>query len=156
MKSQLQVYGERLQIRAERKELNKKLETNANNLSNLQEECTHELVLAFDDHKLHKIGPIYNCFCPACGKIISIYQNHEIEKTDFKDSKIIDLTHLPISAFEGYFSSILEYIFNNYDYCYSDDASKEEITENLLNYLNIEVEKKDGKPNSLKMKLENN
>lgn len=143
MKSQFQIYNERLQINNEKKELKRQLKIKETDLSSLRNQCSHKLILAFDNHQPHKIGKIIECFCPACEKRENIYDNHEIEKSAFTDSKIIDLTHFPKHIFNEQFSAILEYIFSNYDYCYSDDTSENEIAKAILDLVNVE-EKEDN------------
>ena len=140
MKNQIEFYNARNEINKERKELKKQLQATENNLANLQTECSHKIVLAFDDYMPHKIGRIIECFCPACGKREDIYPSHEIEKSSFKNSKLIDLTKLSISTFNEYFFNIMEHIFSNYEICYNDDISENEIAKTILSL--VETEKK--------------
>ena len=119
------------------------------NLANLQTQCIHDLVLEFDDHKPHKIGRIIKCYCPACGRISeNIYYGHEVDKSIFKNSKLIDLTKLPMNIFSDSFSFVLEYIFNNYDKYYSNDIDEKEIAESIIDL----VEKEKNKDNSKVLK----
>lgn len=143
MKSQIDIYNERKTIHRKRKELVKQIQIVDNELVNLQTECSHKLVLAFEDHKPHKIGRIIDCICPSCGKEEKIFPSHEIEKSSFKDSKLIDLTKYPIYVFKDYYLMILEHIFKNYDLFYSDDISEKEISESILDIVEID-EKKDN------------
>ena len=80
MKSQIEIYNARKEINKERKELKKQLQAAENYLTNLQTECSHKIVLAFNENMSHKIGRIIECFCPACGKREDIYPSHEIKK----------------------------------------------------------------------------
>ena len=122
---------------------------------NLQSQCCHKLILAFDDHRDYKVGRIIQCFCPACGKKEDIYLNPEIEESVFKNSKFIDLTIFPISIFYKRLSFISEYIFSNYEYFYNDNVSEKEIAKSILDlikarekeeeYLNVKVLTKDKK-----------
>ena len=141
MKNQIEIYKERKEINKEKEKIKEKLQTTEDNLINLENQCSHKIVLAFDDHKPHKIGRIIECVCPACGKREKIYLTHEIEKSVFKNSKWIDLTKLPINTFDEY--SILEYIFSNYDFYYSDDVSENEIAESILSLVEIERNKEE-------------
>jgi len=61
-----------------------------------------------------------------------IYPSHEIEKSVFKNSKLIDLTKFSTNTVNEYFIPILEHIFNNYDFYYSDDISEKEIAESIF------------------------
>ena len=140
MKNQIGIYNERMQISNEKKKLKKQLQATEDRLVNLQNKCSHKLVLAFDDHMPHKIGKIIECFCPACGKREDIYPSHEIEKSSFKNSKLIDLTKFPMSTFNEHFFPILEHIFSNYDFCYGDDVSENEIAESIFSL--VEMDKK--------------
>ncbi len=150
MKSQIEIYNARKEINKERKELKKQLQAAEDRLVNIQNQCSHKFVLAFDDHMPHKIGRIIECFCPACGKREDIYPSHEIEKSSFKNSKLIDLTKFPISTFNEYFFTIMEHIFSNYENCYSDDVSEKEIAESILSL--VEAEKKvEGQPKIKKL-----
>ena len=151
MKTQIDIYNERKQINKERKELKKQLQVTEDNLTNLQAECSHKIVLAFDDHMPHKIGRIIECFCPACGKRDDIYPSHEIEKSPFRNSKLIDLTKFPMSTFNEYLFSIIEHVFSNYENYYSDDVSEEEISESILGLVQSQ-EKSDSNYKGLKKK----
>lgn len=136
------IYQERLKINNKKKELEKQLKETENELSNLQNKCPHSIVLAFDDYRPHKIGRIYQFLCPACGKRENIYPTHELEKSTFKDSRIMDFTMFPITFFNDHFSSIMEYIFNNFDYCYDKNNSEKEITKSILiNAIQLEEDK---------------
>ena len=150
MKSQIENYNAIKEIIKEKKELKKQLQAADDRLVNIQNQCSHKLVLAFDDHMPHKIGRIIQCFCPACGKREDIYPSHEIEKSSFKNSKLIDLTKLPVSTIKRYLFTIMEHIFSNYENCYSDDVSEKEIAESILSL--VEAEKKvEGQPKIKKL-----
>lgn len=101
------------------------------NLSNLKNKCNHSLVLIFDDHKPHKIGKIYHCFCPACSKFEHVYNKLRLENSSFKNSKIIDLSDIPMMNFNNYINQIIHYIFENYNYFYNN-CSNEEIANSIL------------------------
>ena len=153
MKKQIGIYNKRMQINKERKELKKQLQATEDRLVNLQNQCSHKLVLVFDDHMPHKIGRIIECFCPACGKREDIYPTHEFEKSSFKNSKLIDLTKFPMSTFNEHFFSIIEHIFSDYDFCYGDDVSENEIAESILSL--VETEKKAETQPKLKKLIPN-
>ena len=129
----MKTYLKKLMIKDEIKKLNEEKINLINKLSELQEECSHELVIAYDDHTPHKIGQIIDYYCPLCGKKVVAYPTREIEKSEFKNSKIIDLTKYPMLMFYQLFDSINEYVINNYDYCNESDEFKNEIEESLLN-----------------------
>lgn len=139
MKNSMEIYRERLQMIIERRMLNKKLKKNKEDLLSLQKECSHDLVLVFDDHKPHKIGVIYRCFCPVCGKSKNIYGIREFDKSEFKDSKIMNLTSLSIDDFNNKFSEsyehILNYIFSHYNYYYNENHSEDEMSRTLLSFI---------------------
>ena len=135
MKSPIEVYRFKKKIILERNELKKKLEEMDYYFACLQSECSHSLVLAFEDHKPHKIGRIIHCFCPACGKKESIYPSHELEKSSFKDSRIVDLTKVPASTFYESYPTILDYIFEHYDRYYTNEISESEIAEDIIHFV---------------------
>lgn len=119
------------------------------NIENLQSECSHEIVLKFDDKMPHKVGKINNCYCPACGKLESIYGGYEISNTSFKNSKLIDLTRFKESVFTEHLLCILEHIFNNYEKFYNTDIKEDEIAESLLSLIETQ-NKSENKPKTYK------
>ena len=121
----------RRNIDNERKSIEERLEQIDVNEKNLQADCNHEFVLKFDTHKEHKVGKIYPCICPACGKKIDVMPNdiRGIEITDFKDSKVIDLTD--IIDYEIMLSSILNEVYENQMYYYDDMISLDEKSKRL-------------------------
>ena len=145
------IYNERVQINKEMKALKQQLKATEDRLLTLQKKCSHKIVLVFDDHLPHKIGRIIDCFCPACGKRENLYPNDDIKKTVFKNSKLIDLTKLPISTLNENFFSILEHIFGNYDFYYNDDVPENEIAESILGI----VEKKEDEQQMIRKNIPN-
>ena len=146
MKSQIDVYGKKKKIEEEKENLIKRLEANESALIDLQTNCSHQLALLFDDYIPHKVGRIIECFCPACGKKESIYPSIKIEKTCFKNSKLIDLTGYPTSFFDESYFLIIEHIFDNYDLFYSDQMPASEISKSIVNF--VESKKVAGQAKS--------
>lgn len=123
MINQIDLYNKRKKYIKEKRELESQLKSNKEGLIDLQNQCNHEIVLSFCDHKSRMVGNITKCLCPACFKYEEIYECHEKEKTSFKDSKIIDFTEYPINFVRANLSTILECICDNIDYFYGDDRS---------------------------------
>ena len=92
----------------------------------LQDMCTHQIVLKFDDKKPHKVGCIYTCVCPICDNVKKFYAD-KIEESEFKNSKIIDLTKLDFKEAVKIYDKIVEYIMENYN-----DFYESNIDSNLL------------------------
>ncbi len=143
MKNQNEIYYKRIQIMHKKQFLNEQINKLNNNLINLQKQCSHKLVLVFDNTVSPTIGKISQYFCPACGKTEYIHVNVGLNNSSFKDSKIINLSSLSKNCFNEHFYPILNYIFNNYDYFYLSDLSEEEATESILNM--VELEEKSNK-----------
>ncbi len=119
-----------------RKELTAQLDGVKAELTQLQTECPHELVLVFDDHCPHMIGPTHRCKCPACGKREDIYPTHEYEKSSFKDSKRINLTdydfcNLGFTNCNEIYTPIITEIFTHYEYYYESGTPIEEINQTM-------------------------
>ena len=134
MKNEREIYKERLEIEKKRIKLMSQLQTLKKNLENLQNECDHHLVLAYNDNTRHTIGPIYRYCCPTCGKRLDTYIGYKIEKSAFRNSKVIDLTSLPLDDFYNNFDWIINFIFTNYDYCYYNN-SENEVAKFIINHI---------------------
>ncbi len=134
----------------ERKEaLTKELDAVKGELTQLQTECPHELVLVFDDHFPHLIGPIKRCKCPACGKREDIHPSHSFAESSFKDSKRIDLTEYDFAALgftsgNDVYQPIVDNIFANYAYYYESGTPIAEITASVKKIVDETL--KDYKP----------
>lgn len=138
MKNSMEIYQERLQLILERRMLNNKLKKNEDDLLSLKKTCPHDLVLVFDDHMPHKVGTIYRCLCPVCGKKKNIYSSRDFKKCEFKDSKFINLTSLSMDNFNETYDLILSYIFGHHHYCFDENHSEIEIEKSIKQYLNQE------------------
>lgn len=149
MKNSIDIYNERRKFIKTRIELEKKLENIIKNTNDLQNECSHNIVLELDDQKPHKVGKITTCFCPACGKSEDIYRGHKIENSSFKNSKLIDLTKISIYEFINNSLTIIEHIFNNYEKYYNKDIIESEIAESLLSLIETQ-NKSENKPKTYK------
>ena len=133
MKKQIEIYDEYKKNIEKRKKLIAQMMLCEQNLSNLQNECSHEIGIMFSDHIPHRVGKIIDCFCPACSKIESIYCGNKLEKTSFKNSKLIDLSEcLTINIIDRY--AIRDYIFENYDFYYNN-TSNEEMEKAIINMM---------------------
>ena len=141
MKKPLEIFAERLQIDKEKEEINELERANFEKLFEVQKECGHEIVLKFHDHKPHKML-YYDCVCPACKKLEMISQTNSIEKTDFKNSKILDLTHLQEEIVRYKYGSVIQdWIIDNYDICYGKSSAlkEEELTELLRSEISFKM-----------------
>ena len=94
----------------------------------LKNECSHDLVVMLCDHKEHKVGVIYDCICPACGKRVDVYPTHELENSVFKNSRVVNLTHLSIYDY----NSVLNNIVENYDYYYENSIDDSKILKKII------------------------
>ena len=127
-----QMYNNKETLIQERTELIKQLQSIEEMLVNLQNQCSHKLVLAFEDNGPHKIGKIIRCSCPICGKKENIYLGNENENCAFKDSKLINLSKIPIDDFNEHFPSIIEHILINYDFCCCDGITEKNIAKAII------------------------
>ena len=101
----------------------------------LQNKCPHTIVIAASDKKAHKVGPIYTYQCPICEKIGHTYYPHDMSKTPFTGSKIIDLTYLKYEGYDNLLKNATNEILSNYDYYYNPDISLEELTDTIIEKL---------------------
>ena len=138
---QNEIYMKKSKLVIEKIKLYDQLKRNANNLDNLQKRCSHDIILKFDDHRLHKIGQIYQYYCPACGKWENIHQFHELDETHFKNSMIIDLSEYPEYILYDYIPTICNNIFVNYDYYYDKEIVEEEKADAIIKFINEEKQK---------------
>ena len=118
------------ELEIERKKLKRKLELLENEKKKLQSHCKHEIVLKLDDHKHHKIGELYHYLCPSCGKNHDIHAGNNLDKSEFANSKVIDLTKIENLDVETYENIVIN-IHKNYDYYYSDRLDNEQLSQSL-------------------------
>ena len=100
----------------------------------LQEICNHQIVLKFDDKKPHKVGPIYTCVCPICDKVKKFYAD-KIEESEFKDSKVIDLTKLDFKESIKIYDKIVEYIMENYNDFYENSIDSNVLRDSIYKFI---------------------
>ena len=130
MSESLDIYNEKQKLIKERIKLKSELEANENKIKTLQENCNHKLILKFCDHKPHKIGIIYECICPFCGKREDIYPSHELENSSFNNSKVIDLSKHHLFSIMSLIPSICDYVVDNFNEL-DDDYLNEYVDENV-------------------------
>ena len=94
MKKTNYIYNERSQLETEKFDLLESLQQVDDSLLQLQNECDHKVVLEFSSHIPHKATNTIECLCTSCGKKENLWHNHDIQKSSFKNSRIIDLTNL--------------------------------------------------------------
>ena len=117
-------------------ELRKEIQNLSEERIDLQSKCPHTIIIQASNHKPHKLGPIHTCFCPICEKLEKIYLTHEIDKTQFTGSKIINLTRLNYEDYKQFFTTIKNEILQNYSYYYNEDISIDELTQSIIKRLN--------------------
>ena len=103
----------------------KLLECHELQLSNLQIKCDHNIVFMLPVNQIHKVGPMQACFCPACGKTIKVFTRRPISKTDFKNSKVVDLTDIEMNGLKSTLEDIQFAVSINAEYYYGDISSEE-------------------------------
>ena len=135
MSSQLEIYKKIQTINSDKKRLELLLSTMNDKISDLKEVCSHDLVLRFMIYKTHPIEQSCDCYCPACGKKEIIYNEYGMDNSSFKDSKIVDLKELSYNDYHDYFDDIIEFVFNNYEFCYSSDSNEDEISKKIYDYI---------------------
>ena len=109
---------------------------------NLQNKCKHTIVIKASDRRAHKVGPIYIYLCPICGKIGHTYPTQDISKTHFENSKIINITSLNYEEYENFFTMAKEEILSNYDYYFNPNIPAEELSESIIERINLPISKK--------------
>ena len=129
--TQKDIYIKRLELEHAISDMKILIETTNNCLLELHNNCSHDLILVFDDHNTHKVGRVLKCFCVACGKEENIYFGHEFKDSIFINSKKIDLTSIPMHNFDNHIALITRYIFDNYDKCDSHNF-RNEISKKIL------------------------
>ena len=135
----IEILNEKKKLIKEKVNLEIEMKKNDEKIKQLQEECNHELVLQFCDHEPHKIGTIYECVCPFCGKKEDIHAFYELDKSSFNNSKVIDLSKYSISSVLNNFASIFSLVTDNYDDFVSDSYDYSLFDENL------EIDEEDKK-----------
>ena len=111
----------------------------------LQNECPHILVIKISDKRPHKIGLINTYICPICEKKSNTYYLHDIDKTPFNKSKIINLTSLNYEEYINFPTLVKEEILSNYDYYYNSNIQPEELSKNIIESINKNKNKKTKK-----------
>ncbi|MBQ8892399.1 MAG: hypothetical protein IJ068_06030 [Bacilli bacterium] len=122
------------QLKTLEKHLNDELIELKQRRLNLQNMCNHSLVLKFTDKKPHKVGPIYTCACPICDKTIKLYGDKKIEESEFKNSRLIDLTNFNIGGSLKY-DSIVNFIMENYDDFYKSDLNINLLSDSIHKFI---------------------
>ena len=98
----------------------------------LQDKCPHTIIIEASNHKPRKLGPIHTCFCPICERIERIHITHEIDETDFVDSKIINLTRINYEDYKHFFTNVKNEMLQNYDYYYNEEINSEELAQSII------------------------
>ena len=111
------------QLTEERKEINL-------SFAKMIEVCPHEIVFKFNDN-CPRMMLIDKYFCPACGKALQISGEKNIEKSPFKDSRVIPLNNLSLLGTNEDYQTIRKEVFSNYDMYYDPDANTEELSKRI-------------------------
>ena len=98
---------------------NKKLKKTKPIYSKTLTNCTHELVFKFNDNQNRKMVIDGNYYCPACDKLIECIFKNQYLYTEFKDSKIIDLSRLSLVSDTKTLTKIKSEVLNNKDFYYN-------------------------------------
>lgn len=128
------IFEERICIEEEKERINNRLKELEFEQKKLQNECSHEVVLKFDTHHIHKVGKIYPCICPACKKMMDLGPCvMDIKDTEFKNAKVIDLTD--ILEYEIILNSAINVVSDNQDYFYKDNASVDTLANKIKSFI---------------------
>ena len=125
------VLKEKNKLLKEKIKLELEIKKNHEKINELQSECNHEAILKFCDHKPHKIGVIYECVCPFCGKEEDIYPSYELDKSSFSNSKVIDLSKYSISSILNNFTNIVSLVTDNYESIVNNEYDYDLLNDNL-------------------------
>jgi histidinol phosphatase-like enzyme len=87
--------------------------------SKLSTNCKHELVFKINDNQNRKMVIDGNYYCPECGKLIECVFKNQYLYTEFKDSKIIDLSKLSLVGDTKTLMKIKDEVLNNKDFYYN-------------------------------------
>lgn len=126
------IYKQKLKLERDEKKLRWKE-------NKLKKKCSHELVFKWDHNEFYKVGKIYTCFCPVCAKSIDIIPNsdmHNIEKSVFKRSKIVEINSDKSENEFNYSKFIEDEVLSNMEYYYNSDSTIEEKSETISDKLN--------------------
>ena len=98
---------------------------------NIMKLCQHEIVFKYNDNFPKKKIIDGNYICPACGKLINCIRKEQIEKSDFKNSRVISLVNLSLIGTKEVHSIIKNEVSNNMDFYYNKEISDEELSSKM-------------------------
>ena len=140
MKTDTKIHQIKNELEEKKLRLNSQLESVNHEINRLQEQCPHSIVFKFDDNEeIEKIGKIYLCYCPSCGKKENIYISHKLERTSFKNSRIIDLSELIIDNYNDTFEIIQNEIFDHAEYYYNENVPTKQLSETMTKVINLRI-----------------
>ena len=84
----------------------------------IMDKCPHEIVFKYTDNYPRKMVTDGTYLCPACGKTIRCSHEDVLEKSDFKESRVIPLTNLSLFGSNEVCDAIEEEVRKNMDIYY--------------------------------------
>ena len=133
MSKSINIYNKMQELYRDHKLFEEKIFKINTEMNVIRDKCPHEMVIIFSDHLPKMIDNLCHCYCPFCGKTLSIYTGHGINKTIFATSKILDLTETVIESKEE-LDIIQDEIISNYPY-YKNNNDIKELETGLINIL---------------------
>ena len=122
--------------------LRRELEHVNMNILKIMDECPHEIVFKYHDPTPRMLAFDSRCFCPACGKTLNFLSINDIEKTEFRNARVIPLLHLAPSLRSESYRAIREEVYTNMDLYYDPNSDIEELSTRVDNILrNMQAER---------------
>ena len=121
--------------------LRRELEQVNGDILKIMKECPHEIVFKYHDAVPRMLHMDSNCFCPACGMTLQFIYREQIQKSDFKDSKVIPLERVSFLRKSENYRAIRKEVYDNMDVYYDPEAKVEDLAirmESILKEIEIE------------------
>ena len=85
--------------------------------------CPHELVFMLHDNHPRKMHIEGVCFCPACGKMATIYDSKKLVESPFSSSRVVSLDNLSLICDKETLQGIRSEVSDNMELYYNDNIS---------------------------------
>lgn len=145
MKQETKIHQIKQELEEKKLRLNAQLESVNHEITRLQDQCTHKIVVKFAQED-EEIGEIHLYYCPSCGKKENTCIHYKLNKTCFKNSKLIDLTELKIDSYNNTLNMVQEEVFEHPEYYYNDETTTEQLSETMSKMIKF----KNSKNNKVK------
>lgn len=124
-----------------------KLHQELNEINNkyleLMDSCPHEFFLKIQDDHPRKLISYGTCFCPACGKLISIQSLEQLKGRPFNKSRVVFLDNLSLITDKETLQAIRVEVYNHFDFYYNNGNEDKLLVNRLEKVLKSKEHKYD-------------